>query len=230
MRTIVAGKPTTSDRARQLITWCYRRYATAAFLTVGGSSVRTGPHVALRIGRVAASLSPKHVDRRHAGLIGGLLFLIAVGSLPLLVAAQTGAGGVGAVRSVTVAPAPGSSRFAVQAAPPFGGSAVVRQQSVPRTSPVKLAEEGLRRGTPSDPATAAGATSPDRRPPPEHPGTPVPGHELRLQMREYGERYGETSRERHENMEVAPSTARWLRDPERFQFREALRERYRQPR
>jgi hypothetical protein len=178
----------------------------------------------------AASLSPKHVDRRHAGLIAGLLILIAVGSSPLLVSAQTGSGDTGAVRPMAVAPAPGSPRFAVQTGPPLAGPEIVRLQPAPRPSPAKLAEEGLRRDVGPDPGSAPGTASPDRRPPPGHPGTPVPGHELRLQMREYGERYGETSRERHENMEVPPSTARWLRDPERFQFREALRERYRQPR
>ncbi len=105
--------------------------------------------------------------------------------------------------------------------------ASARLEAVPQPVATRIAGDGLRpppepgSGAPAEPSLDRGLTPP-----------PAPGgsRELRLQMREYGERYGEYSRERQESMHLAPANARWLSDQERNQFREALRERYRQHR
>jgi len=102
--------------------------------------------------------------------------------------------------------------------PPPGGSQALGDAVGGRIdpgSPATAAQVDTHRGRPGDPATQNAAA-----------------RDIRLRMREYGERYGETIRERQETgaPDGGPAGARWLSDAERNQFREALRERYHQHR
>ena len=128
-------------------------------------------------------------------------------------------------------------------------SVAVPGGTVGRTVPV---EPAVMRPAPSGPPRGASPSAGDAVEGPLDPGSPAPANqadpqrgrsgdpitpkaaarEMRGRMREYGERYSEAIRERHENggLVAGPAGPRWLSEAERNQFREALRERYHQQR